>query len=43
MDWQTPTALAIVALTLIALIRSAMKKKGCGGSCDCPAKSNKKN
>lgn len=38
MNWQTPIAAGIVAITagifLFRLIRSK-KKSGCGGSCDC--------
>ena len=35
-DWQTPAALATVALTVI-LFFVKLKKKSCGeGSCACP-------
>ncbi|MFT5411185.1 MAG: hypothetical protein ACI8XO_003966 [Verrucomicrobiales bacterium] len=41
-DWQTPAALAVVALTLILfafrIVRQRKNKGGCGGGCDCPAK-----
>lgn len=41
MNWQTPLALTIVALTLFLLIRSTIRKKksgACGGGC-CDKKS----
>jgi hypothetical protein len=34
MDWQTPAALAVVALTaLIFLVRLRRSRKSCGGGC----------
>lgn len=39
-DWQTWIALAIVALSLILLIRGAVRSRGqsCGSGCACPSK-----
>ena len=41
-NWQTPAAIAVVALTLLIFaVQIARRKKrgggGCGGGCDCPA------
>ncbi len=41
MDWQTYTALGIVAITLVVfLVRLTRpkKKRGCGHGCDCGKK-----
>ncbi|MEN8772821.1 MAG: LPXTG cell wall anchor domain-containing protein [Akkermansiaceae bacterium] len=35
MDWQTPAALGVVALTVL-LFLVKRKKKPCGGNCACP-------
>jgi hypothetical protein len=38
-EWQTIVALLLVALAVVALVRTAVKKKkspGCGGDCGCP-------
>jgi len=35
MDWQPFAVGIIVVLAAIYLIRNALQKKGCGGSCGC--------
>lgn len=36
-DWQTPAALAVVALTVL-LFLFKKKKTSCGSDCSCPTK-----
>ncbi len=42
-NWQTPAALAVVAITVaLFVVRWVRRRKGngrgCGGGCDCPVK-----
>lgn len=41
MDWQTPAALGVVALTLILFFVKRKKSSCGGGSCACPKDSSK--
>lgn len=37
MDWQTPAALTVVALTILLFFLNRKKKSSCGSeSCACP-------
>ena len=36
MDWQTPAALGVVALTILLFLAKKKSSKSCGSDCACP-------